>query len=131
MLKNYKPATYKTVVEHQLVFLDSENGGYAFPCDANGNLLEESPELQKSLNFCLGHPEKFDRFNELVTYRRSVKENDRGTCICGSDVELWDQYYGACRCPKCGKWYNLFGQSLLSPDYWEMDPSEEEYYEEW
>ena len=34
MLKNYKPATYKTVVEHQLVFLDSENGGYAFPCDA-------------------------------------------------------------------------------------------------
>ena len=84
MLKNYKPATYKTVVEHQLVFLDSENGGYAFPCDANGNLLE-----------------------------------------------LWDQYYGACRCPKCGKWYNLFGQSLLSPDYWEMDPSEEEYYEEW
>ena len=47
------------------------------------------------------------------------------------DVELWDQYYGACQCPECGKWYNLFGQSLLPPDCWEEDPSEEEYYEEW
>lgn len=28
---------------------------------------------------------------------------------------------GACQCPKCGKWYNIFGQALLDPEFWEDD----------
>lgn len=42
-----------------------------------------------------------------------------GTCHCGGTVELTDEYMGACECPNCGQWYNLFGQELLPPDMWE------------
>jgi hypothetical protein len=30
------------------------------------------------------------------------------------------------RCEKCGQWYNLFGQALVDPEYWEDD----DYYGE-
>ena len=134
MLKAYTPATYRTVTEYELVFDDGRNNGFGFPCDRDGNLLEsedKNQELHENLKFCLAHPEKFDRFNEVVEYRRRIREGARGICSCGEDLELWDQYYGACQCPNCGRWYNLFGQRLLPTDCWEKDPSEEEYYEEW
>ena len=64
------------------------------------------------------------RFDLFIDY----KEPAHGTCICGEEVSLWDQYYGACECPKCGRWYNLFGQELVAPEHWETDPAEEEYW---
>ena len=36
-------------------------------------------------------------------------------------VYLYDRYRAACQCPKCGRWYNLFGQELLPPEMWEED----------
>ncbi len=134
MLKAYTPATYRTVIEYELAFDDGLNNGFGFPCDRDGKLLEsedQNPEAHENLKFCLAHPEKFDRFNEVVEYRRRIREDARGICSCGEDLELWDQYYGTCQCPNCGRWYNLFGQELLPPDCWEEDPSEEEYCEEW
>lgn len=133
MLKEYKPAEYRTVVSRYLVFDDGNGSGYWFPCDENGCLLEgeeQNPEAHKNYRYCLSHPEKFVGFNEIIRDERLVRDNAHGTCICGKDVELYDQYYGACECPGCGKWYNLFGQELLPPECWELDPSEEEYYEE-
>ena len=43
---------------------------------------------------------------------------------CGTEFDLTDEYYGACQCPECGQWYNLFGQTLLPPDEWEEDLDE-------
>ena len=43
-----------------------------------------------------------------------------GKCSCGAEVILDSDYYGAVRCD-CGRWYNLFGQSLKDPKYWEED----------
>lgn len=37
------------------------------------------------------------------------------------EYELVNQYQGACPCPKCGQWYNLFGQELINPQYWEEE----------
>lgn len=130
MLKAYTPATYRTVTEYELAFDDGHNNGFAFPCDRDGRLLEsedQNPAAHESLKFCLAHPEKFERFNEIAVTRRMVRENAKGICSCGEDLELWDQYYGACQCPSCGRWYNLFGQELLPPERWEADPSEEEW----
>jgi hypothetical protein len=129
MIKNYVQAEWKTHVEYELCFDDGHNNGYGFPCDANGNVLPlEFEAARKNLAYCKAHPDKFVRAGEVVTYRNRYKEPAHGTCICGQDVELFDQYYGACECPKCGRWYNLFGQELLPPDQWETDPSEEEYW---
>ena len=41
-----------------------------------------------------------------------------GVCECGHRIALWDEYMGACECPHCGRWYNLFGQELNHPDTW-------------
>lgn len=131
MLKNYKQGEWKTVVEYELVFDDGHNNGFGFLCDREGTLLEseeQNPAAYGNYQNCLKHPEQFVRFNEIVRYERKYREPGHGTCICGAEVELNNQYYGACQCPECGRWYNLYGQSLLSPEQWERDPSEEEYW---
>lgn len=129
MLKNYVPAEHKTEAHFDLVFNYDENGGYAFECDAAGNVLPLEYECaRKNLEHCLAHPEEFEVYNEVQKWTSHYTEPAHGTCTCGEEVSLWDQYYGACECPKCGRWYNLFGQELVSPDQWETDPSEEEYW---
>lgn len=128
MLRNYVPRERKIVVEYELAFDDGHNNGFGFPCDANGKVGNISSEAAANLAWALEHPEKFVRFNEVVTYKRTYMEPAHGTCICGAEVALWDEYYGACQCPKCDRWYNLFGQELLDPKFWEKDPSEEEYW---
>ena len=83
MLKAYTPATYRTVIEYELAFDDGLNNGFGFPCDRDGKLLEsedQNPEAHENLKFCLAHPEKFDRFNEVVEYRRRIREDARGIC---------------------------------------------------
>lgn len=39
-------------------------------------------------------------------------------CDCGEEFPLENQYLGACECPGCGQWYNLFGQELNDPSTW-------------
>lgn len=43
-----------------------------------------------------------------------------GKCSCGREVILDADYSGAVQCG-CGRWYNLFGQELRDPRYWEED----------
>ena len=129
MLKNYVPAEHKTEVHFDLVFDYDDNGGYAFPCDAAGNVFPLEYECaRKNLEHCLAHPEEFAVYNEVQKWTSHYTEPAHGICTCGEEVSLWDQYYGACECPKCGRWYNLFGQELVPPGQWETDPSEEEYW---
>lgn len=129
MLKNYVPKEVKKEIRHELIFYYDQDGGFAFPCDASGNVFPlEYEDARKNLAYCMEHPEEFSRWNEVETYKDWYAEPAHGTCSCGAEVELYDQYYGACQCPKCGQWYNLFGQSLVPPEQWETDPSEEEYW---
>ena len=131
MLKDFVRAEYKTVIERALEFRygdDWADGGFSFPCDENGKVLPlENGTASANLEWCMAHPEKFKAYAEVHVNRRRVKEPAHGKCVCGREVELWDQYYGACSC-ECGRWYNLFGQELLSPEHWETDPSMDEYY---
>lgn len=48
-------------------------------------------------------------------------EPAKGICSCGETVYLTNEYYGACECPGCGQWYNMFGQELLPPNKWEEE----------
>lgn len=114
-------------MEFHIVFDDGEGtAGCWFACDSSGKVNENLPkEAKTNLEYCLTHPEDFKRWNEIKRTEREYTEPAHGTCACGTEVELYDQYYGACQCPKCGRWYNLFGQSLLPPEQWERDPHEE------
>ena len=120
MLTEIKKGEYVTNVWYELAFDDGRNNGFAFPCDENGNvMLEDRPYARKNYEECLKHPERFVRFNKVTEHRQTYREPDEGICSCGNTVVLANQYMGACQCEKCGRWYNLFGQSLLPPEYWE------------
>ena len=127
MLKNMIPRERKTIVRFELAFDDGRNNGYGFPCDEYGNLENLQDAAKKNLEWCKAHPEKFVRFDEVVAIRQTYTEPARGTCVCGATVILEDQYYGACKCQNCDRWYNLFGQSLLPPECWEKDLEDEEW----
>lgn len=76
----------------------------------------------KNYNWCLEHPEKFTSDSgHIVKHEQNYTESAIGRCVCGTEFPLEDQYMGACQCPKCKQWYNLFGQSLIDPEYWEDD----------
>lgn len=128
MLKNMTPRERKTDIYYELMFDDGHCNGFGFPCDADGNVLPfENPAAAENLKWCFENPSQFSRYAEVVPFRQTYTEPASGDCSCGERVFLTDEYYGACECPKCGKWYNLFGQEILPPDKWETDPSEEEW----
>ena len=121
MLKNYVKAERKEDVSYDLDFLfEEDHGGYGFPCDEKGNVLPfQNEEIKKNYEWCMAHPEKFETFAKVTKYVNRYTEPAHGTCACGEEVYLFDQYLGACECPNCGRWYNLFGQELNPPSTWE------------
>lgn len=122
MLKNYTPKEYYTAISYELCFDDGCNNGYGFPCDENGKLLDGTNECaMENYKFCMENPNKFVRYNKVIKHERRTWNDPHGTCFCGNEVYLYNDYQGACQCEKCGRWYNLFGQELLPPDQWEDD----------
>ena len=122
--------------DYSLCFDDGHRNGFSFPCDKNGKVIikQENKAAQENYQWCLEHPEKFERFNYLEKSVHSWREPDYGVCKCGETVYLQNEYMGACKCPKCGQWYNLFGQELLPPDEWGMEYESDDDYvfgEEW
>ena len=125
MLKNITRRQRKTFFEYRRDFDYGDGSGFCFDCDKDGNLLPMPEAAMRNYQECLAHPERFETFNKVIRIEHTYTENAHGTCICGRDVELYDQYRGACQC-ECGRWYNLFGQELIDPRYWEDD--DEDYY---
>lgn len=129
MLKNITKRCYVQRIEYELVFMYDGDSGYGFPCDEHGNVTTTlSPDALTNLEYCKSHPELFEVYNKVVANEYTDVTPSHGTCSCGNEVTLIDSYYGACSCEKCGRWYNMFGQELLPPEHWDVDPSEEEYY---
>ena len=120
MLTNYVESKREEITEYQLCFDDGHNNGYGFPCDKDGNLSKDLSDAAKAnYKYCIKHPGEFVRFNKVLNITRLCKEPAHGTCSCGEVVYLTNQYLGACQCPNCGQWYNIFGQELLPPEKWE------------
>lgn len=120
MLNNMIPRTPVEIVERTIEFTSSEGWGYSFAANENGEVILENDAQRQNYEHAMAHPEDFDEeFNQFTVRRRTYMEPARGTCICGAEVVLENQYQGACQCPGCGAWYNLFGQSLIDPKFWE------------
>lgn len=122
MINNYVPKKWYTIIQYEIAFDDGRGNGCGFPCDEHGNLLEGLTDAAiDNYKYCLDHPEKFVRFNKIIPRQFNTYDNARGTCDCGKEIELFNEFMGACQCEKCGQWYNLFGQKLLPPTAWEEE----------
>lgn len=127
MLKIIKERMPETIKEYYIEFKykDDPEAGFCFPATPCGkpDFARMAPEAKANYEACLTderlteaefEPREYTYINPAV-----------GECICGKEVVLEGGYEGATQC-ECGRWYNLFGQSLIDPKYWYRD--EDEYY---
>ena len=125
MLKIIKERTPEIIIDHYIEFLykDDPNAGFMFPANPDGTpALDKMPKKAKAnYKSCLTD----DRLKEpeFKVEKHTYMNPAVGKCSCGAEVVLDSDYAGAVRCD-CGKWYNLFGQELLDPVYWEEDYEE-------
>ena len=122
MIKIIKERTPITQTEFYIDFMykNDSNAGYCFPAKSDG-----TPALDKMCPEAIANYERCLTDNTLTAaeLRKEVynyMEPAVGECTCGKEVVLDGDYMGAVQC-ECGRWYNLFGQSLKDPKYWEED----------
>jgi len=97
--------------------INDDKPAYWFDCDKNGNVNidELSPSRLAKYNELIHDPE----YEAVVTViSNSYTENAVAICECGNEIELYDEYLGACECPYCGEWHNMFGQHVTNPSCW-------------
>lgn len=110
--------------------------GYAFPlfkgstkvipCKEDMETLEYIPCAEEECPWWENYIKvKDDRENyeEPYIHKDSYSwiEPAKAICYCGNEIYLDDEYMGACECPHCGRWYNMFGQELNRPEMWEVE----------
>ena len=120
-MKDYKESWVEEIVEYEIEFLVDSSGGYGFPADENGNVLLDkmNDAAKENYAWCMEHPEKFPyTFNKFRKRTRRYRNPPSGICNCGERIALYNEYLGGCECPKCGQWWNLFGQELKNPEEW-------------
>lgn len=116
----------KTVeqIEYRLEFdyIPDRGSGYSFDADASGN-VRFSPEYEemqrRNYRCCMENPDYSGPHFRKRRY--TYHEPATAICECGEKIALEDQYMGASECPGCGRWHNMFGQTLVDPKYWEQD----------
>ena len=127
MLKIIKERTPETIIEYFLEcsYKDDPDAGFCFPATPQGkpDFSRMTFEASANYNACLTD----ERLTEMEfnKHKWTYMNPAVGICSCGRDVVLEGGYEGATQC-ECGRWYNLFGQSLIDPKYWYRD--EDDYY---
>ena len=122
MLKIIKERTPETMIAYYIeyTYKDDPEAGFCFPatCHGDPDFDHMPPEALANYEKCLTD----DRLNgpEFTKHEWTYMNPAIGICSCGRDLVLECDYAGAVRCD-CGKWYNLFGQELRDPKYWEDD----------
>ena len=122
MLKLIREREPVTVTEYYIEFKykDDPNAGFCFPATRLGapDFSSMAPEAKVNYEACLTDERLTEA--EFTTTTRTYVEPAVGKCSCGALVTLDSDYQGAVSCG-CGRWYNLFGQELRDPRYWEDD----------
>lgn len=79
------------------------------------------PEEKEQEQIACVHSDEIDEYgDEFAEFHRSLsyREPRMAVCECGETFPLVAQYLGACECPGCGTWYNVFGQELNPVETW-------------
>lgn len=121
MIRDYKASWSENCVRYMVNFYNYPDGGCGFDCDENGNVdLDKLNEIARGKYLdAMANPDKFPyAWNEVEKIRGTVRHPATGTCECGKRIELRADYLGACECPKCHRWYNVFGDELKNPRHW-------------
>jgi hypothetical protein len=117
MLEIIKEAYTEVVEEFSIEFRTDKYGGYSFPCDYKGNVLELNPYAQANYEKCVSGEIKTSApfVSSLV---RHIRHPRICRCECGDELPMeWDSE-GLVYC-HCGKTFNTSGQSIRPRSEWE------------
>ena len=106
-------------------YLDDPDAGFSFPATPSGepDFKKMLPEAKANYERCLTDDRLENRGFEVREW--TYVNPAVGLCSCGREVILDSQFEGA-TCCECGRWYNVYGQSLIDPKYWYRD--DDDYY---
>ena len=101
-------------------YKDDPEAGFTFPATVRGDpdFSCMGSEMLANYEACL--TDKRLTAGEFTKHEWTYMEPALGLCSCGKEVVLECDHAWAVRCD-CGKWYNIFGQELIDPRYWEDD----------
>ena len=127
MLKIIKERTPEAIREYYIEYRykDDPEAGFCFPatCHGDPDFASMTPEAKANYEACLTDERLIQEEFEPREY--TYMNPAVGLCSCGKEVILECDHSGAVQC-ECGRWYNLFGQSLIDLKYWYRD--EDDYY---
>jgi hypothetical protein len=127
MIKLIRKRYPVTVREYYIEFKykDDPEAGFCFPATHYGDADFDRMSDEAIANYQACLTDKRLTEEEFTTHKWTYMNPALGICSCGKEVVLDCGHGDAVRC-ECGRWYNLFGQSLIDPKYWYRD--EDEYY---
>lgn len=106
----------------EYTWLDDRHGGFAFPCDADGNIDRASMAPAGLANLAACESGEYAVRREGVReYRWSYRVAHTGRCSCGTEVYL-DSFTNTCG--GCGADYNSAGQLLAPRCQWGEETGE-------
>ena len=110
-------------VDYMLVYdlHDSPGSGFAFDCDADGNLLKHTPEA--ALNYIKAQDTGKYRFMGIQRYEANWTEPATGACPCGQDVDIFPGEMTS-SCDNCGRDYDWNGVLLVNRSLWGEETGE-------
>lgn len=122
MLEIVKHREHKESVEYYRDFLwrKDPTGGLWFPCDKDGNLLNENPASKENYEKCLNGTFDVVDYGIKKHVNRWV-EPAEAKCICGHIIYL-ASFTNTCE--KCHRDYNMSGQLLASREQWGEETGE-------
>jgi hypothetical protein len=122
MLKIIRERIPERIKEYRIEFMykDDPEAGFSFPATQYGDpdWSKMGSEMLANYEACLSDKRLTE--GEFKTLEWTYMNPALGQCSRGRAVTLECDHAGAVMC-ECGKWYNLFGQELRDPQYWEED----------
>lgn len=97
-------------ISHSLIFDITPGSGFAFDCDASGQVNTASLGEDALANYERCRNDATLK-GYVATHRHSYIEDAVGRCECGASVRLRDPLTNHCA---CGRAYNMAGQEVIA-----------------
>jgi hypothetical protein len=128
-LEIIEDARLESVEEYRLCFslADAPGCGWAFPCDADGNVDEVTlhPDGLDNLCMCragMGRSGRAIMCDGVMCERRTIRIPAIARCRCGARLELASSWLNTCDC--CGRDYDGSGTALAPRHHWGEETGE-------
>lgn len=118
MLEVISEPRFERVHCYELHFPTSVSGGFSFPCDENGNVLELNPYAEANYQKCISGEITTIKPAHVVSFVRVNRIPKVCKCTCGHPIEMDIDSEGLVYCG-CGSTYNGAGQSIRPRSEWE------------